>query len=180
METEDRLLNRDAGSWSGFQAGARDGDLYRLWIIGSGSNAYERDPYARELAGTSGFPNCFCVLRATHAYPWHDSNFRMPDFSDMVIYQAHIGTYAIPKSGDRLEFSRCSRQGALPCRFRHKCVPRCDSFQMSVETSHGIILSNSHSTPLRRGTTGISIGFYGFEALWDYRGQSDLTSSAAL
>jgi len=38
----------------------------------------------------------------------------------------------------------------------------------------GVIITDSHSTPLRRGTTGISIGFYGFEALRDYRGEPDL------
>jgi F420-0:gamma-glutamyl ligase len=38
----------------------------------------------------------------------------------------------------------------------------------------GVILTDSHCTPLRRGTTGISIGFYGFEALRDYRGERDI------
>src|SRR4051812_1389342 len=38
----------------------------------------------------------------------------------------------------------------------------------------GVILSDSHCTPLRRGTTGICIGFYGFEALHDYRGTPDI------
>ncbi len=38
----------------------------------------------------------------------------------------------------------------------------------------GVILSDSHCIPLRRGTTGITIGFYGFEALLDYRGTPDI------
>ncbi|HVZ09192.1 coenzyme F420-0:L-glutamate ligase [Rhodopila sp.] len=38
----------------------------------------------------------------------------------------------------------------------------------------GVILSDSHCIPLRRGTTGITIGFYGFEALMDYRGTPDI------
>jgi dihydrofolate synthase / folylpolyglutamate synthase len=38
----------------------------------------------------------------------------------------------------------------------------------------GVILSDSHCTPMRRGTTGITIGFYGFEALMDYRGTPDI------
>ena len=41
-------------------------------------------------------------------------------------------------------------------------------------TDLGVILTDSHCTPLRRGTTGISIGFYGFEALLDYRGRPDI------
>jgi dihydrofolate synthase / folylpolyglutamate synthase len=38
----------------------------------------------------------------------------------------------------------------------------------------GVVLSDSHCTPLRRSTTGISIGFYGFVPLQDYRGQPDI------
>jgi coenzyme F420-0:L-glutamate ligase len=38
----------------------------------------------------------------------------------------------------------------------------------------GVILTDSHCTPMRRGTTGISIGFYGVEGLQDYRGRPDI------
>jgi 1,4-alpha-glucan branching enzyme len=99
QQTEDRLLSKDmTGYWTGFQPGAQDGDQYRFWVAGTGSSGYKRDPYARELA-EAGFPNCSSILRASDAYPWHDSGFRSPDFSDTVIYQAHIGTYAISTPG---------------------------------------------------------------------------------
>jgi 1,4-alpha-glucan branching enzyme len=99
QQTQDRLLNNAAaGYWTGFQPGAKDGDSYRLWVVGEGSSGYKRDPYARELAA-SGFPNSSNILRPADAYPWHDSGFRTPDFSDMVIYQLHIGTYAIRNTG---------------------------------------------------------------------------------
>ena len=98
-QTADRLLSKDAsGYWTGFQAGARDGDQYRFWVAGEGSSGYKRDPYARELA-PCGFPNCSSILRPSEAYPWHDSGFRTPDFSDMIVYQLHIGTYAIRNAG---------------------------------------------------------------------------------
>lgn len=38
----------------------------------------------------------------------------------------------------------------------------------------GVVLTDSHCIPLRRGTVGISIGSYGFEPLRDYRGQPDI------
>jgi 1,4-alpha-glucan branching enzyme len=99
QQTDDRLLAKDAsGYWTGFQAGARDGDLYRFWIVGTGSSGYKRDPYARELAPV-GFPDCHSVLRSSDAYPWHDSGFLTPDFSAITIYQLHVGTYAIRKCG---------------------------------------------------------------------------------
>lgn len=37
-----------------------------------------------------------------------------------------------------------------------------------------VIATDSHTTPLRWGTTGISIGFFGLEPLFDYRGKKDI------
>jgi 1,4-alpha-glucan branching enzyme len=97
--TDDRLLQKDArGYWSGFQDGARDGDRYRFWVQGRGSRGYKRDPRAREL-DPANFPNCFAVLRPADGFPWHDADFVTPDFSDMVVYQLHVGTFAISTPG---------------------------------------------------------------------------------
>lgn len=38
----------------------------------------------------------------------------------------------------------------------------------------GIIIADSHCTPLRRGTSGISIAYYGFYPIKDYRGTKDI------
>jgi 1,4-alpha-glucan branching enzyme len=98
------LLEKRGSYWTGFMAGAMDGDRYRFWVEGprGGTTGYKRDPYARELlnaGGADNFPRCFSVIRASEGYPWHDAGFMTPDFSDMVIYQAHIGVYAITKPG---------------------------------------------------------------------------------
>ena len=37
-----------------------------------------------------------------------------------------------------------------------------------------VVVTDSHIIPLRHGTTGISIGFYGMEPLYDYRGMPDI------
>jgi len=38
----------------------------------------------------------------------------------------------------------------------------------------GIIITDSHLTPMRSGVLGISIGFFGFNPLLDYRGKKDI------
>lgn len=38
----------------------------------------------------------------------------------------------------------------------------------------GIIITDSHTTPLRRGVTGIALGWCGFKPLYSYVGQPDL------
>lgn len=99
-QTADQLMARDqAGHWTGFVAGARDGDPYRFYVVGSGSRGTKRDPYAREMALDQPFPDCSCLIRNPLDYPWHDDSFTPPDYSDMVIYQLHVGTYAPAKPG---------------------------------------------------------------------------------
>ncbi len=94
-QTADLLMAKEAnGYWTGFLPGAVDGDIYHFWVVGAGSSGYKRDPYAREMATDAPFPTCSCVIRSATAYPWHDSAFVTPDFSDLIIYQLHVGTYA--------------------------------------------------------------------------------------
>jgi 1,4-alpha-glucan branching enzyme len=106
-QTSDLLLARDTnGYWSGFLPEAADGDTYLFYVVGAGSPGTKRDPYARELANDPAlpFPLCAAVLRSARAYPWHDSAFRTPDYSDMVVYQLHIGTYAPASPGQASTF----------------------------------------------------------------------------
>src|ERR1035438_9718326 len=92
------LLAKDAsGYWTGFAEAAQEGDLYHFWVTGLGSSGYKRDPYARELATDAPFPNCSCIIRSATAYPWHDADYVTPDFTNIIVYQIHIGTYAISK-----------------------------------------------------------------------------------
>ncbi len=101
------LVKDSAGYWTGFLPGVADGDLYKYYVVGPGGAGFKRDPYARELTSSATFPiGVNCVVRSANAYPWHDATFVTPDYSDMVIYQLHIGTYApaaFPKCGTFLD-----------------------------------------------------------------------------
>ena len=93
-QTDDLLMAKNAqGYWSGFVSNATDGDLYHYFVVGVGSSGLKRDPYAREMAVDKPFPNCSCVIRSATAFPWHDQAFVTPDFSNMIVYQLHVGTY---------------------------------------------------------------------------------------
>ena len=100
-QTNALLMAKDAnGYWTGFIPNARDGDLYHFWVAGASPvSGHKRDPYAREMATDNPFPTCSCVIRSGTAYPWHDSAFVTPDFSNMIIYQLHVGTYAPSSPG---------------------------------------------------------------------------------
>jgi 1,4-alpha-glucan branching enzyme len=90
---EDLLEPLGDGSWGGFIAGVRDGDLYMVFIEGVGSRGWKRDPFARELSTSQSYPNSPCVVRDPASYPWHDAQWTPPAFSDLVIYQLHVGTW---------------------------------------------------------------------------------------
>ncbi|HEY6562476.1 MAG TPA: alpha amylase C-terminal domain-containing protein [Polyangiaceae bacterium] len=90
-----RLTPLGDGTWGGFVAGVREGDAYLFFVRGptGGTEGFKRDPYARELGLTPAFPNCPCLIRAPHGYPWHDSAWRTPSFHELVIYQLHVGVF---------------------------------------------------------------------------------------
>ena len=74
---EDLLVKDADGFWAGFVPGMKDGDLYRFYVVGTGSEGFKRDPYARELE-FNGYPDCNCIVREPAEYPWHDAGFRPP------------------------------------------------------------------------------------------------------
>jgi 1,4-alpha-glucan branching enzyme len=88
----DLLVKDAAGHWTGFVPGLKDGDLYRFYVVGTGSEGFKRDPFARELE-FNGYPDCDCILRDPQDYAWHDAGFRPPRFNDLIIYQFHIGVF---------------------------------------------------------------------------------------
>jgi 1,4-alpha-glucan branching enzyme len=91
------LSKNTSGYWTGFLAGVLDGDLYKYYVVGQpgGSVGYKRDPYARELTSSATFPvGVNCIVRSPNSYPWHDNGFATPDYSDLIIYQLHIGVFA--------------------------------------------------------------------------------------
>jgi 1,4-alpha-glucan branching enzyme len=95
------MLVKDAnGFWAGFVPGMEDGDRYRFYVVGTGSQGFKRDPYARELE-FDGYPDCNCIVRDPGDYPWHDASFRPPAYSDLIIYQFHIGVFYAKDSAGR-------------------------------------------------------------------------------
>jgi 1,4-alpha-glucan branching enzyme len=87
------LLKDANGCWAGFVGAAQEGAPYTFLVVGPEGTGPKRDPYARELAPASAFPNCNNLIRSATAYSWHDAAFVTPQFSNMIIYQLHIGTY---------------------------------------------------------------------------------------
>jgi 1,4-alpha-glucan branching enzyme len=90
---DDELVKDSAsGHWTGFAPGMGEGAQYKFWVVGKGSAGFKRDPYARELT-RGDLIGSRCIVRDPNSFPWHDTGFRPPAFSDLIIYQLHIGTF---------------------------------------------------------------------------------------
>ncbi len=88
------------GHWGGYLPEYNDGSLYKFWIDGEGTAGPKRDPYARELEVK--WPDPACILRNAGSFPWQDQGWRPPDFSDLIVYQFHVGTYFGPNREGRV------------------------------------------------------------------------------
>lgn len=93
--TTNPLASVGGGQWAAFVPGVKDGDEYLFRIQGPAGTGNKRDPRARLLSFQPPFPASNCVVRSAGAFPWHDSGYRPPNFSDLVIYQLHIGTFHV-------------------------------------------------------------------------------------
>jgi len=103
------VKNQATGHFTGFFAGVTDGTPYRFWVVGPGGQGFKRDPWARELE-LGGYPDCDCIVRDPDTYPWHDASYRSPAFSDLVVYQLHIGVfYAVDDAGNDIRHRRVSK-----------------------------------------------------------------------
>ena len=70
--------------------------------IASGCRARAPAAISATRAPASSIPKTFRTVLPFCArldFPWHDQDFVTPDFSDMVVYQLHVGTFAIYKPG---------------------------------------------------------------------------------
>ena len=105
MPTNELLKDTTTGHWTGFFPGVAEGTKYRFFVIGPGGAGFKRDPWARELE-LEGYPDCDCIVRDPNSYPWHDQGWRPPAFSDLVIYQFHVGVF----------YARDDRGARPPCK----------------------------------------------------------------
>jgi 1,4-alpha-glucan branching enzyme len=89
---DDLLVKDENGYWGGFFPDVEDGNEYRFYVVGMGSEGFKRDPYARELR-IDGYPECNCIVRDPNSFSWHDQDYSPPAFNDLIIYQFHFGVF---------------------------------------------------------------------------------------
>ena len=85
------LTQEGNGYWAGLVPTAKVGQEYR-YLLKNGEQALSRiDPYARQVTNSVGNGVIY-----QNGYDWGEDSFRLPPWNEMVIYEMHIGTFALP------------------------------------------------------------------------------------
>ena len=89
-------LQRDAESgagrnyWSAFVLGVAAGAEYKFVVVRGGKEVlpWKMDPYGRDATDSNGNS----IVRDP-SFNWRATNFRMPGWNELVIYELHVGTF---------------------------------------------------------------------------------------
>ncbi len=87
-EEQHPMQAEENGYWGINIPEAKPGQEYKFLLDTAAGRLFRNDPYARELTNSSG--NSIIV---DPAFDWHDHDFKMPAWNEMVIYEIHIGTF---------------------------------------------------------------------------------------
>jgi 1,4-alpha-glucan branching enzyme len=82
------MSHEENGFWYAKVSDAKTGDQYKF-LIRNGDQKLERiDPYARKVTSSVGNG----IIRDPQ-FDWGSTNFKMPNWNELVIYELHIGTF---------------------------------------------------------------------------------------
>lgn len=87
-QTAHPLEHEDAGYWSADVPGAQPGQEYKFIIHEGSSMVWKNDPYARDVSTSKG--NSIIV---EPKFDWSPTNFSMPTWNELTIYEMHVGTF---------------------------------------------------------------------------------------
>ncbi|MEX1020744.1 MAG: alpha-amylase family glycosyl hydrolase [Litorilinea sp.] len=97
------LVHEANGYWYGESAQAKAGDEYKfhLTLDEAGKETVQRvDPYARQVTNSVGNG----IIYAPDQFEWHDDDFQMPPWNELVIYEMHVGSFS-SKDGNTGNFA---------------------------------------------------------------------------
>ncbi len=86
------LDSEENGFWYGDNKSAKIGDEYKYVIWNGDMKLEKNDPYAKAL--TSSIGNTIIV---DPAFEWEDSDYNMPSWNELIIYEIHVGTFNSPQ-----------------------------------------------------------------------------------
>jgi 1,4-alpha-glucan branching enzyme len=100
------LAHEGSGYWSTDVAGVKPGNEYRF-VLGTqgGTVLWRNDPYARDVTSSVGNS-----IVCSADFDWGDTDFTMPSWNELVIYELHVGTFNDAPGGHAGSFESVERR----------------------------------------------------------------------
>jgi 1,4-alpha-glucan branching enzyme len=89
------LSSEGNGWWSRDVALIQAGAQYKFAINRGGTTYWKNDARARRLTNSVGNS----VVYSPTAYAWQSGAFQMPEWTKLVMYELHVGTFFVPSGG---------------------------------------------------------------------------------
>ena len=99
------LFAEGNGYWSVDVANVQAGAQYKFVVKNATQTLWRNDPRARDLVSSIGNS----IVYNANSYVWQTTNFNMPSWDKIVLYEMHVGTFGIAASGATpASFDECS------------------------------------------------------------------------
>jgi 1,4-alpha-glucan branching enzyme len=92
------------GTFAATVPGAKVGDTFHYTLTTPTGSLTRVDPYCRQLAGTE------CALVDPSSYAWQSSTFTRPARQQAVVYELHVGSFAVPAGAAQGTFASLAPQ----------------------------------------------------------------------
>ena len=90
--TTHQLSSEGNGYWSGDVVNAPSSAQYKFAIKIAGAYQQKADPRSRQLVNSVGSS----IVVDPAAYTWTNTDFQIPNWNELVIYEMHLGTFHVP------------------------------------------------------------------------------------
>ena len=87
-ESAHPMSHEENGFWYAEVSDAKIADQYKFFIRNGDQKLERIDPYAREVTSSVGNG-----IIHDPQFDWGSTNFKMPNWNELVIYELHIGTF---------------------------------------------------------------------------------------
>src|SRR5579859_240062 len=93
------LAGEPGGLWSADVPGAVAGQAYQFLITTANATLTRVDPYARQVVSNDTGDAVKGVIYDEAAFSWADESYSSPGWTEMVIYELHVGSFGAAAAG---------------------------------------------------------------------------------
>ena len=95
-ENANPLHPEENGVWGALLENSKEGDEYKFYLQTPSGTFMRNDPYALKVTNSAGN----CIVYNQNSFDWQESDFNIPAWHEIVVYELHIGTFNVTKENE--------------------------------------------------------------------------------